>query len=313
MSHIIASLLPIFIIIALGYAFTRAKFFSAEGVSALGKFVLHIALPALIFKTIAEKKIQEVFVPAYLFGYTAATIFCFIVAFVVARKFKQTRQGAAINAFGQTYSNSAFVGYPLLLGVIGANASVYFSLNSIIENVFLLPAFLIIAESENANSEASFSTRMRQIILSVLRKPLIIALIMGLFLSVVQWKLPTPIDKAVGLLAAAAAPVAIFAIGCGLSGIKLQGDIADIVQITAGKLLLLPLLVAFFIWLLGGNDEMIFAGALMGGISMANTVAIYAYQYGHPHRGAASMITTNVFSVFTLSAIFLIHQWLSTH
>ncbi|RKW11792.1 MAG: AEC family transporter, partial [Cardiobacterium sp.] len=32
--------------------------------------------------------------------------------------------------------------------------------------------------------------------------------------------------------------------------------------------------------------------------------------YGYPHRGTVSMITTNVLSVFTLSGIFLLHQWL---
>ena len=313
MSNIIASLMPIFIIIALGYAFARAKFFNFEGVGALGKFVIHIALPALIFKTLAEKRIQEVFVPAYLFGYTAATIVCFGIAFFVARTLGQNRQGAAINALGQTYSNSAFVGYPLLLGVIGSNASIYFSLNSVIENVLLVPAFLVIAESAQSGNETNLFKRICQILLNLLRKPLIIALIMGLLVSFMQWKLPTPIDKSVGILAGAAAPLAIFTIGCGLNGIKLQGNIADIAQITTGKLLLLPAAAAFFIWIFGGNDEMIFAGALMGGISMANTVAIFAYQYGHPHRGAASMVTTNVLSVFTLSAIFIMHQWLATH
>ena len=52
---------------------------------------------------------------------------------------------------------------------------------------------------------------------------------------------------------------------------------------------------------------MIFAGALMGGVAMANTVAILAQHYGYPNRGTASMITTNILSVFTLSVIFLLH------
>ena len=69
----------------------------------------------------------------------------------------------------------------------------------------------------------------------------------------------------------------------------------------------MPALVAAFIWLLGGSAEMIFAGALMGGVAMANTVAILAQHYGYPNRGTASMITTNILSVFTLSVIFLLH------
>ena len=93
-----------------------------------------------------------------------------------------------------------------------------------------------------------------------------------------------------------------------MNGIKIQGNVIAITQITIGKLFLMPALAALFIWLFGGSEEVIFAGALMGGISMANTVAIFAHHYGYPNRGTVSMITTNVLSVFTLSAIFLIHQ-----
>lgn len=307
MLNIITALLPIFIVIAFGYAATRAGAFTLEGLSALGRFVISIALPALIFKALSEKSLGEVFIPAYLFGYGVATFLCFVIGLAISRLFGQDLRGAAVTAIGQTFSNSAFVGYPLLLGVIGGNAGIYFSLNTVVENVLLVPLFLAIAES-SAGGEGNFGQRFRAIILNMLRKPLIAALILGLIFSAFQWKLPAPIDKAVSLVAGAAAPVAIFVIGCGLNGIRIQGNVIAITQITIGKLFLMPALAAFFIWLFGGDEETIFAGALMGGISMANTVAIFAHHYGYPNRGTVSMITTNVLSVFTLSAIFLIHQ-----
>ena len=311
MLNIITALLPIFIVIAFGYAATRAGAFTLEGLSALGRFVISIALPALIFKALSEKRLDEVFIPAYLFGYAAATFLCFMIGLVISRLLGQDLRGAAVTAVGQTFSNSAFIGYPLLLSVLGRdggnNAGIYFSLNTLVENVLLVPMFLAIAES-HTSGQGSFGQRFRAIILNMLRKPLIVALILGMIFSAFQWRLPAPIDKSISLLAGAAAPVAIFVIGCGLNGIKIQGNVVAITQITIGKLFLMPALATLFIWLLGGSEEAIFAGALMGGISMANTVAIFAQHYGYPNRGTVSMITTNVLSVFTLSAIFLIHQ-----
>ena len=283
MLNIITALLPIFIVIAFGYAATRAGAFTLEGLTALGRFVISIALPALIFKALSEKRLDEVFIPAYLFGYAAATFLCFMIGLVISRLFGQDLRGAAVTAVGQTFSNSAFVGYPLLLGVIGGNAGIYFSLNTLVENVLLVPMFLAIAES-HTSGQGSFMQRLGRILLNMLRKPLIAALILGMIFSAFHWRLPAPIDKAISLLAGAAAPI------------------------TIGKLFLMPALAALFIWLFGGSEEVIFAGALMGGISMANTVAIFAHHYGYPNRGTVSMITTNVLSVFTLSAIFLIHQ-----
>ncbi|MDO4643604.1 MAG: AEC family transporter, partial [Cardiobacteriaceae bacterium] len=302
MLNIITALLPIFIVIAFGYAATRAGAFTLEGLTALGRFVISIALPALIFKALSEKSLGEVLIPAYLFGYAVATILCFAIGLAISRLLGQDLQGAAVTAIGQTYSNSAFVGYPLLLGVIGGNAGVYFSLNTMVENVLLVPLFLALAES-HAGGKGSFAQRLGHILLNMLRKPLIFSLILGMIFSAFHWRLPAPLDKAISLVAGAAAPVAIFVIGCGLNGIRLQGNVIAITQITIGKLVLMPALAALFIWLFKGNNEMIFAGALMGGISMANTVAIFAQHYGYPNRGTVSMITTNVLSVFTLSAI----------
>lgn len=180
MLNIVTSLIPIFIVIAFGYAATRAGAFTLEGLTALGRFVISIALPALIFRALSEKSLGEVFIPSYLFGYGAATLLCFFTGLVFSRLVGQNLRGAAVSAIGQTFSNSAFIGYPLLLSVIGGNAGIYFSLNTLVENVLLIPLFLAIAESHGNNKEGSFGQRLGKILLNMLRKPLIAALILGI-------------------------------------------------------------------------------------------------------------------------------------
>jgi len=180
MLNIVTSLIPIFIVIAFGYAATRAGVFTLEGLTALGRFVISIALPALIFRALSEKSLGEVFIPSYLFGYGAATLLCFFTGLVFSRLVGQNLRGAAVSAIGQTFSNSAFIGYPLLLSVIGGNAGIYFSLNTLVENVLLIPLFLAIAESHGNNKEGSFGQRLGKILLNMLRKPLIAALILGM-------------------------------------------------------------------------------------------------------------------------------------
>ncbi|MDO5091248.1 MAG: AEC family transporter [Cardiobacteriaceae bacterium] len=307
MLNILTVLLPIFLVIATGYGFTRFGGFSREGLMALGRFVIGIALPALVFKTLAERQIADILIPAYLIGYSIAALLCFALGLAFSLWVsRQTLVASAINALGQSFSNSAFVGYPLLLGVLGGgDAGVYFALNTMVENVLLLPLFLVLIEIHQGG-EGSLPARILRIVANTLRKPLIVALILGLLFAALEWRLPLPVQKAIDLLAAAAAPIAIFVIGGGLNGIRLQGNVPAIIQITIGKLVLMPALAALFIWLSGGTRDMVFAGALMGGVAMANTVAILAQHHGFPNRGTASMMTTNVLSVLTLSVIFLL-------
>ena len=84
MLNIFTVLLPIFLVMAVGYFFTRHGVFHREGLMALGRFVISIALPALIFKTLAEKPIADIIIPPYLFGYALASLVCFASGLAVS-------------------------------------------------------------------------------------------------------------------------------------------------------------------------------------------------------------------------------------
>ena len=49
---------PIYIAIALGYAVTRAGLFSRADMRVLGKFVIHVALPAMLFNALSQRRIH---------------------------------------------------------------------------------------------------------------------------------------------------------------------------------------------------------------------------------------------------------------
>ena len=60
---------PIFILIGMGYGAIRFGMFEFSQLQGLGKFVLKVGLPALVFYAIASKPITQVFQPIYLAGY----------------------------------------------------------------------------------------------------------------------------------------------------------------------------------------------------------------------------------------------------
>src|SRR5690606_5920088 len=76
------------------------------------------------------------------------------------------------------------------------------------------------------------------------RSPLLIAITLGLLLAVFQIPLPGVALEVVDMLAMAAAPVALFAVGGNLQGLRPKGMLADAGIITFGKLVLHPALPA---------------------------------------------------------------------
>lgn len=308
MFKIVTTLMPMFFVMALGYVMTARNFLNSEHLQGFGRLVISVTLPAMIFKTLSSYSISEIFIAPYLFGYALATLLIFFASVGVAWWRGQTKVAALLDGIASAYSNSVFVGYPLGIAVLGSGpAGIYLSLNVFIEVVLLIPLFLSLMEYVQA-AQSGNKPKIMPLFIGMLRKPLIISLILGVLFSAFRWQLPLPLSKTVDILAGGASPLALLIIGGGLYGIRLQGSIPDILQITTMKMIVMPLICAACIAFLGGSHEMIFAGALLGGLSVANTSAIFCQQYGHVHRGTASMLLSTVLSTVTLSIIFLIYQ-----
>lgn len=307
MIKIFTVLLPMFIIIGLGYWMTRIELFSEKGLAAFGRFVISVALPALIFKSLASHELSEIFLWPYLLGYGIASMVLMGIGIFLAKLRGANLTAAALDGIGGAYSNSAFIGFPLLLGVIGTSGNLYFSINILFESLILIPSFLIIVEFA-LSKEKGEKVRIIPIFINMLRKPLILSLIFGLLFSLLHLKLPAPIEKSIDILSAGAAPLALFIIGGGLYGLRLKGSLPDIIQICSFKLIFMPIVVFIAVWLLGGRGMTLYAATLMAGVPLANTTVIFCQFYGKPNRGTASMLVTTCVSIITLSIIFALHD-----
>ncbi len=59
MSGILGIVLPVFALVLAGYIGGRARWLSEEGVKGLSSFVFYLAIPALLFRTLARGEIPE--------------------------------------------------------------------------------------------------------------------------------------------------------------------------------------------------------------------------------------------------------------
>ena len=74
MFDILAITGPIYLCILAGWASVRWDFFTKADMRVLGKFVLQIALPALLFNALASRPLAEVMRPGYLLAFTLGSL-----------------------------------------------------------------------------------------------------------------------------------------------------------------------------------------------------------------------------------------------
>lgn len=300
---------PIFILIGLGYLSATLGVLSREQLRGVGSFVITFAMPAMVIKALSERRIGDVFNPHYLLAYGLASLGCFAVGLLLFKLYRKADlQNSAIAGLGMSVSNSAFIGYPVAAMAAGSQAVVVLALGMLVENLLMVPLALALAEAGRQQGGSVLSV-LGQTLKRLARNPLIVSIVIGGSLSLLEVKIPAAPLKVIEMLAQASAPAALFVIGGVLYGTKVRGQLNEIAQIGAGKLLLHPMLLGLGFWLFGDMErDMMLAGLVMASAPMMSVYPILGQRFGVEGRCAAALVITTLASFFTISALLIVAQ-----
>lgn len=301
--NVFAITFPIFLLIGIGYAMVRCGLFSQAGIPFLGRFVIYFALPMLVFKALAQRSVAEIMNLNYLAAYGTASAGLLLLGFAFAYlRQKKGVSESALFGLGISFSNSGFVGYPILMQLLGPSATVALALTMIVENMLMLPLAIALADS-GSNKGQKLYLSFAQSLKGLTRHPIIIAIVCGFAFALLQIHLPAPLAKAVDMAASASGAVALFVIGGALVGLKVKHMLRDIGLVVLGKLVLHPLAVLTMLLLLPPFDPLLQVAAVAAACSpMLSIYPILGQKYGLEGRCAASLLATTVSSFFTISA-----------
>lgn len=312
MLEILSITTPIYLAIAVGFLATRAGWFAKSEIRVLGKFVINIALPSLVFNALTQRRFDEILNVTYMAVYAGGSLLTMAAAYLWTRKLPAGERGARpYIAMGMMCSNSGFVGFPIMLLTLPAVAGVSLALNILVENILLLPLIMSLAEQQDTSGKS----RLQVIVRSIVRlraNPLILALLAAVLLSLLEVKLPTAVSRTITMFSQASSAISLFVIGGTLCGLPVTGMTQRILPITFGKLLLHPaatwlaLLLAPLIGLPALPDELRTAVILTGALPVMSIYPILAMRHGHEGFCATALLTTTTASFLTLSALLMV-------
>ena len=300
---------PIYLAILLGYATTRWGLFAKSDLRVLGKFVINLAMPALLFNALAPRRLDEILNGRYLLVYAGGSLLTLLLGWWWGRRVaRQTPTATSFYVMGMCCSNSGFVGFPILLLVLPPIAGVVLALNMLVENLVFIPLVLVLAEHGRSGGGTA-SQVLRGIGYRLLRNPMIWGLVAGLAASLCHLDMPAFMARTVNLFSQASAGLSLFVVGGTLVGLPLSGMGTKIASIAAGKLLLHPLSVLFCITLLPALGlghlpvDLTAAALLMAAMPMLGIYAILAQPYGQEEVSAAALLVTTATSFVTLNGV----------
>lgn len=279
---LIKDILPIFVIMFLGYMAGKEGVFKTEDSKVLNKLVLTYALPAALFVSIVKAD------SAMLFDDLKLTIVSLVVItgmflwayFSCYKFFKHSKSEAAVCALISGSPTIGFLGFAVLEPIYGATATtgLVVAIVSIVVNAVNIPIGMALMNHGKGGGQGA---KKANPVVAALKEPVCWAPILAVILVLLDIKFPVILDPNFELIAKANSGVAVFAAGLTLSGMKFQLD-KEVVYNTVQKLVLMPavLLIVGMLFHMEADklQMMVLAGALppaFSGIIIGNQNQLY--------------------------------------
>jgi hypothetical protein len=221
MQAILAVTFPFFAVVLLGYLAVQRAMLPQTAIPGLNIFVLYFALPCMLFRFGASMPINELINPVLVGIHLACAMA--IVAFTIALTLRHRAGGpgvpmkdAAFGALVAAFPNSGFMGFPLLIGLLG-NGIAGPLIGCILVDIVITSSLCLALAQLESSTETHVRGDGLGTILRALRgaltNPLPWAIALGALLAASGWKLPAPVGEILRMLGDAATPVALFTIG----------------------------------------------------------------------------------------------------
>ena len=295
--------LPVFLVVGTGYGLVRVRFFPDAGVDALVRFATGLAVPCLLFKAMYELELGTAMRADHLISFYGASLACFTTAALISRRAFARRPGEAVSAgFSAMFGNAVLLGIPIMQRAFGAaELSAMFSLLAFHVPVFYTVGILAM-ELLRRDGTGAIGALMRTI-RAVVSNPLMLGLALGLAANLVGLAVPGILYDAISMLARAALPVALFALGGVLTRYALKAKFVEATMISLISLMLCPALA----WLLCGPvldlpEPFLRAAVLMAAMPPGVNGYVFASMYNRAVGTAASaVILGTILSLATIS------------
>jgi predicted permease len=212
MISILSIVLPIFALTFVGWLARRIGIFSPQSTTELNRFVVYLALPALLFDIVAKAKAADLWQPDFVAVFSLSTFFFFAATVAVSRLAGRDIGDAAIHGLNGAYSNTAFLGFPLLLATLGPSSQTLTLIATINTVCMLFAVAIVLIEFGNQSSARPIVVALR-VAQALFRNPLVLAPLLGFAVMWSGMGVAAPLDAFLKLLGSAASPSALVCLG----------------------------------------------------------------------------------------------------
>ena len=291
-------ILPLFLIILLGWMLFKVKVATAGWVKVLNEFAFYIGLPTLSFLSLYTLDIRS-FDSAIVLSNALFFAAALGVTFAVTIFVRTPPQIGSVVILSVLFGNIAYMGFPMnemVFGAAGLSAAVVVCA---IHNALYF-IFAVAAAEYRSGRNVSY----RVLFVKICKVPILWAVLLGVIFAYFQINLPALFVVPIKMLANASSAIVLLALGVFLATISFRQYVRQAMLITLLKLVALPL-IFWLIALIFRLDPLHFSvSMLQAAMPVAISVFTIADNMGlDKELAASSVFITTLLSVVTLPVL----------
>ena len=290
---------PFLILLGIGFGAVRLKLTDRDFMNRLNKLNYRLFFPFLMFNNVYGAKPENMpSLKLMLTGSLSVILLVVLLVFLVPKFVKENpRRGVVIQ--GIFRSNFIIYGIPLTTYVFGAEKSSVCGMMILIMVSIFNIAGVIVLEIFREGGKVS----MKPLLLGLVKNPLLQGCVAGLLFYLLQIQLPAFIASPVSSLASLATTLALVVLGANLKFDELRKNARTVSAVLVIRLILLPLLMVPFGYLIGLRGVELFLILMIFGTPVATSSYPMAQNMGGDGQLAGQLVFVS--TVASLGTIFL--------
>jgi malonate transporter len=258
-AHFAGLTAPLFLLVFFGYALSSFARWPRTASDALTRFVFTVAMPALLFRLMSDFSRLPRVDARILIAFFGGCLLVYLAGRLIGRAvFAMDGVSQSVFAMGGIFSNNVLLGLPIAQVTLGEAALPAVSLVLVFNSLLLWTLVSVSVEWARHRdlSIHGFAKTLR----GVLTNPIVASILVGTLFGFTRVPMPGVVDRTLELIATAALPLSLIALGMGLAEFGVRSGWRVSVAVSGLKLVGQPLAV--------------YAGAALLGLAPMDTAVV---------------------------------------
>lgn len=291
------AIMPLLLLMLLGYLLKRFQFISQEGFDALDKLCFQIFVPTMLFQNVYTADFSsQLHMDAIVFEEVAIFVIFLTAYFLVPRLMPHRNSDIATVIHGVCHGNLAVLGMPLMANLFGEKGTAVYSILLACTSPLINP--LMVYEHLHFQGD---SIKPLPLLGKVLRSPFLAGTLLGLGCKLLGIQFPQFLNTTISNVKAIASPLCLIALGGSFSFGSIRGMARPVIHSVLFKCLWIPLVVLTIAVALGFRGVVL--ASLMVIFSCPSAAATYSFctgYCGNPQLASQIVVYSSVFSIFSM-------------